>query len=178
MTEEYSKYKVDLACGDNKREGFIGIDKFKTPSVDIVHDLLTYPWPFPDEYVDEAHSSHFFEHIPGMERPKFIEELYRVLKPKAQCTFIVPDGNSNRMYQDFTHQWPPVVPEAFLYYNRAWREANKLTHGYYDLKCDFDFTYGYQVGGSWAIRNEEARNFALIHYRNVATDIIITLIKR
>jgi hypothetical protein len=107
-----------------------------------------------------------------------MDELYRILKPKATCTIVVPDGNSNRAYQDFTHQWPPVVPEAFLYFNKGWREGNKLTHGYYDIKCDFDFTYGFQLNQHWNLRNEESRMFALTHYRNVAMDLLVTVTKR
>jgi SAM-dependent methyltransferase len=170
--------KLDLGCGDNKKEGFTGVDKFKTPSVDIEHDLLTYPWPFEDNSVDEVHCSHFFEHIPGMDRPKFMDEIHRVLKPKAQATIIIPYGRSPRSVQDFTHQWPPIVEESFLYFNKAWREANKLTHGYYEMTCDFDFGFGHSIDGMWAQRSEDARAFAMRHYWNVASDLHVVLTKR
>jgi hypothetical protein len=53
---------------------------------------------------------------------------------------------------------------------------NKLDH--YGIKSDFDFTYGYAFGPEWMTRNEEARNFALKHYFNVASDIQVVLVKR
>ena len=170
--------KLDLGCGDNKREGFTGVDKFKTDSTDIEHDLLVYPWPFEDNSVDEVHSSHFIEHIPGLERPKFFDELYRVLKPGAKATIIIPYGRSPRSVQDFTHQWPPLVEESFLYFNKGWREANKLTHGYYEMVCDFDLSFGHALNGNWGMRSEEARAFALTHYWNVAADLHAILTKR
>ncbi len=35
--------KLDLACGQNKQEGFTGIDI--AGNYDIKHDLLAVPWP-------------------------------------------------------------------------------------------------------------------------------------
>lgn len=176
--EEAKPLKLDLGCGDNKKEGFTGVDKFKTSSTDIVHDLLKFPWPFKDESVEEIHSSHFFEHIPQADRPKFMEEVHRILIPGGKASFITPYYKSPRATQDFTHQWPPISEETYLYFNKAWREANKLTHGYYSMTCDFDFTYGYAIDGAWTLKSEEARGFAMRHYWNVISDLWVTLIKR
>ncbi len=170
--------KLDLGCGDNKREGFKGVDFIKTASTDYVCDLLAMPWPFEDNSVEEIHCSHFFEHVPGLERGRFIDEVYRILKPGGKATFITPYYNSIRAVQDFTHEWPPVSPNSYLYFNKGWREQNKLTHGHYDLKCDFDFTYGYSIAAGWQTKNEEARNFALNYYVNVADDLHVTLVSR
>lgn len=178
IVEEKKLIRLDLGCGNNKAQGFTGVDKFKTDSTDVIHDLLVYPWPFEDASVEEIHCSHFFEHIAGMDRPRFMEEVYRVLTPGGKATFITPYYKSPRATQDFTHQWPPVSEETYLYFNKAWREANKLNHGYYDSNCDFDFTYGYGIDGAWTIRNDESRNFAMRHYWNVINDLWVTLIKR
>jgi SAM-dependent methyltransferase len=170
--------KLDLACGSNKREGFKGVDAFKTDATDFVHDLFTLPWPFADNSVEEVHCSHFFEHVPHMLRGKFMEEVYRILVPNGKATFITPYYNSIRATQDFTHEWPPVSPNSYLYFNKGWRETNKLTHGHYDLKCDFDFTYGYSINAAWTTKNEEARNYAITHYTNVIDDLHVTLVSR
>lgn len=170
--------KLDLACGNNKKEGYTGVDKFETPSVDIVHDLLTYPWPFESESVDEAHCSHFFEHIPGKQRPAFMDELYRVLKKGAKVTLITPYYKSPRATQDFTHEWPPISEETYLYFNKQWRETNKLTHGYYEMSADFDYTGGYSQDPVWAMRSEESKAFAMRHYWNTILDLWVTLVKR
>ena len=65
---------------------------------------------------------------------------------------------------------------TFLYYNKQWRIDNKLSH--YPIKSNYDFTYGYAFAPHWQTRSEEARNFALIHYINVVTDIQVMLTKK
>lgn len=174
--KESSILRYDLGCGNNKREGFIGVDKYPTDSTDEVWDLLQFPWPIADESVDEAHCAHFFEHIPAALRPGFMAELYRVLKPGAQAQIIVPMGD--RMFQDFTHQWPPVVPGSFLYFNKKWREDNKLTHGEYAIQADFDYTYGYGLHPTVAARNADYQQYAIQFYQNAATDLYVSLTKR
>ena len=178
MATKAKPVKLDLACGDSKAEGFIGVDKWKTPSVDKVVDLQKYPWPWKDASVDEVRCSHYFEHIPGLDRPKFMDELHRILKKGATATILVPYAGSNRSIQDYTHAWPPVCAESFLYFNKKWRTDNKLTHGLYEMKCDFDFGYGFALDGDWIPRAQEAQQFAVKHYHNAVTDIQITLTKR
>lgn len=170
--------KLDLGCGDNKREGFKGVDFVKTPSTDYVEDLLKFPWKFKTDSVEEIHCSHFFEHIPQHLRPKFMDELYRVLMPGGKATIICPYYKSVRAIQDFSHQWPPIAENTFLYFNKAWREQNKLTHGHYEMSCDFDFTYGYQMNGLWVSKSEDARNFAIQHYWSAIDDIHVNLVSR
>ena len=171
------KVRLDLACGDNKAAGHLGIDKYKMASTDYEFDLLEFPWPLDDASVDSLHCSHFFEHIPGLQRPAFMDECWRVLKPNGQLSVITPHWTSQRSVQDFTHAWPPVAEASFLYFNRQWRESNRLTHGLYDIKCDFGFTYGYSIDGEVSTRNNEYQAFAVKHYNNAAMDLMVTLTK-
>ena len=173
-----SKVKLDLGCGDNKKEGFYGIDKFHTKSTDLVHDLLTFPWPIESDSVEEIQCSHFFEHVPQFDRPKFMEEVYRILTVGGKANFITPYYKNGRATQDFTHMWPPISEASYLYFNKKWREENKLTHGFYDVKADFDFTVGYAMNSPWGLKAEEARNFAVTHYWEVISDLHIVLIKK
>lgn len=107
-----------------------------------------------------------------------MDELYRVMKPGAKASIIVPYGQSNRAMQDFTHAWPPVIAESFLYFNKGWRETNKLTHGEYSMKCDFDFGYGYVLDSEVQLKSQETQAFAIKHYVNSAVDLHLTLTKR
>ena len=177
-TEEIKKdmTKVDIGCGDNKREGFFGIDKFKTDSTDMVADLFEFPWPIESDSVEELHCSHFFEHIPAKLRRQFMEEIHRVLKVGGKANFITPYGDRN--LQDPTHEWPPVVPGSFLYYNQDWLKQNKLMHGDYVTTSNFDFTYGYNLHPNVSARNQEYQQYALQFYNNAATDLFVTLIKK
>jgi predicted SAM-dependent methyltransferase len=171
--------KIDLGCGQNKREGFTGVDSSAECGADIVHDLSVTPWPFESDSIEEAHSSHFVEHLAGPERCAFFNELYRVMKPGAKATIIVPYAYSARAIQDWTHAWPPIHEASLYYLSKAWRDANKLGH-YHPLKCDFEASWGFSfgAGSTWAAREESARGFALMHYQNVADDLYITLTKK
>lgn len=167
--------KLDLGCGQNKQVGFVGVDYTACEGVDIVHDLTTFPYPFENDSVDEIFSSHFIEHLTGDQMMKFMEELYRIMKPNSTATFIAPYYNSMRAIQDPTHR--QFISEAnFLYYNKEWRENNKLDH--YGLTCNFGYSYAYHMAPEWAIREESARAFALRHYMNVVNDIQITVVKQ
>lgn len=168
--------KLDLGAGQNCREGFKSVDAYA--KADYKVDLFKFPWSFADSSAEDVHCSHFFEHVPHLIRGKWMDELYRILQPGGKCTLITPYFNSIRATQDFTHEWPPVSPNSYLYFNKGWREQNKLTHGYYDLKCDFDFTYGYSINAAWTTKSEESRNFALTHYNGVVDDLHVTVVSR
>ena len=143
--------KLDLACGQKVEDGFEGVDLFAEQAKWNV-DLLKFPWPWPDNSVGEARCSHFIEHIPmvyvhnGSWSPwphegkelffRFFEELYRVMHKEGSAKIIWPAHKSDRAFQDPTHR--RFVPQqALAYLNKAWREDQKLTHGAYDIKCNF-----------------------------------------
>lgn len=166
-------FRLDIACGQNKTPGFFGVDIANLPDVDLVWDLEKFPWPFPDNSVDEAVCNHYIEHTKDL--IAFMNEVYRILRPGAQILIRAPYYNSMRAWQDPTHI--RAISEAtFLYYNKEWRTLNKLTH--YPITCDFDFVFGYDFTPDWAMRSEEAKAFAVRHYTNVVTDIQVILTKK
>lgn len=169
--------RLDLGCGKNKRKDgeWIGVDSRDFDGVDVVHDL-TQPWPWEDNSVDEAHSSHFVEHLTAEQRVHFVNELYRVLKPGAKAAIIVPHWASCRAYGDLTHRWPPVSEFWFYYLSKAWRADNAPHNDGYT--CDFDATWGYGMRQDLAIRNAEFQQFAMANYKEAILDIHATLIKR
>lgn len=172
--------RLDIACGDNKAEGWIGVDIAKTPSVDVQFDLTNSTWPFDDNSVDEARCSHFFEHLDPQQRVTFMNELHRILKPGAGCTFITPRG-FERQVQDFTHKWPPVVTGSYFYFSKQWLEDNKLTHyrELHGIKCDFEIRpINISVTPEFALKSEEHKLFAAHQYANVAVDLVVVVVKR
>src|SRR6267154_3511474 len=97
--------------------------------VDVLKDIpnyLEYPWPYDDNSVKELTCGGVFEYIPGKLRGRFMDEVYRVLAPDGKAAFTVPYWNSARGAQDFRYEWPPLCEQSFLYFNKGWREANKL----------------------------------------------------
>lgn len=173
--------KLDLCCGKNKKEGFIGVDRRAYEGVDQVADLLGV-WPWANDSVEEIHMSHAMEHFTGPQRVKIVNEMYRVLQKDGKVTMITPHWASNRSYGDFTHQWPPVSEMWFYYLDRAWRKANAPDNDIewnpdgYD--CDFACTWGYSLHHLIVPRNQEAQTFALTFYKEAAQDLIATMVKR
>lgn len=172
--------KVDLACGDNKEEGFIGVDIADTESADKVHDLRVAPWPFDDASIDEARCSHFFEHLEPMERVTFMNELFRILKPGAGCMFITPLGH-DRQVQDFTHKWPPVVIASYYYFDMEWLKENKLLHyaEQHGIQCNFEpRPMQMLVAAEFATRSDEHKMFASRQYMNGPSDLVMLMVRR
>lgn len=174
--------KLDFGCGPNKREGFVGVDRIKFPGVDHVVDLGKGKWPWADGSVEEAHTSHFVEHLTAVERCHFFNELHRVLKPKGKCTVIVPHWGSCRAYGDPTHQWPPIGEFFFYYLGKEWRAANAphsdAKHWPKGYACDFECTWGYGLNPAIQTRGTEFQQFAVNHYREAAFDLHATLTKK
>ena len=173
--------RLDIGCGPNKREGFIGVDCIKFPNVDVVMNL-NGPWQWPDNSVEEIHCSHCIEHFDGVERVHIYNEMSRVLKPGGKATIIAPFWSSGRAYGDPTHKWPPISGFSFFYLLKAWRmqnaphtDAEHLDKGY---NCDFDVTWGFSVHPQIATRNQEFQQFALTFYAEAAQDVVATLIKK
>lgn len=187
---EESGLKLDLGCGQNKKEGFFGCDRISFPGVDSVFNIGTDAWPFDAESVEEAHASHVVEHLETYERVHFYNELYRVLKPACKATIIAPHWCSNRAYGDYTHKWPAISEMSFWYLNREWRLGNEekkipANAPHTDVKwdargyaCDFDATYGGSLHPALLSRNDEFRQFAFSFYKEAFQDICATLTKR
>jgi hypothetical protein len=88
--------KIELGCGSHKRSGFFGIDKTKTPEVDLVMDIERQPLPFRDGSVDYIYSSHMFEHLDREVSPILIlREIVRVARHGATVEIWTPNGRSD-----------------------------------------------------------------------------------
>jgi hypothetical protein len=104
-----------------------------------------------------------------------MDEVYRVLEPEGKATFLVPYYSSMRCAADFFSEWPPISEFSFLYFNRKWREDNKA---HPELKCDFDFNYGYTVEQDVASRNQETQAVWIKRNINTVQDLHVNLVKR
>lgn len=159
--------KLDIACGANCIDGFDGVDIVKVNNkVKHVVNILSFPWTFNDETVDEIHNSHFVEHLPQMfwnPDPigpsygeswtrhlspfqidgnsvelllKFFAECWRILKPGGSMRVLCPHGHSDRIFQDSSHR-RVIVQASFDYLDHEWRKANGLQHAAYGVRCHF-----------------------------------------
>lgn len=103
MTDK--KIKIDIGCGNNKMEGFTGIDLDEKTNPDIVASALDLP--FADNSVDEVYSAHLVEHFNPQEAQQFFNEVYRVLKKSCRAAMkIDKDWSEKRlMKKDPTHKY-------------------------------------------------------------------------
>ena len=99
--------KLNLGCGDQKIDGYKGVD-IRDCGQEIIWDVRN-GIPFPDNSVDEVFSCHFIEHMTDAESMDLLREIYRVLKPKGATTHRCP------------HQ---AHPTAYYWgHNSFWNEA-------------------------------------------------------
>lgn len=176
------KIRLDIACGANLQKGFIGIDIVGKPKTQatVIHDLMSFPWPFKDRSVDQVFCSHFIEHIPhgnGYNDPffDFMNELWRIMKTEATITFIAPYYTSQRSVQDPTHM-RSIGEATFLYVDADWRKMNRLTH--YPVDTNFKVvSINHSISEEFTGKSQEAVMYAGTHYFNVISDIIVVLRK-
>lgn len=93
--------KVELGCGTTKNDGYIGIDRFPLPNVDIVADLNT-GIPLDSDSVDIIFCSHSLEHFNDLNN--IISEIYRVCKHKAIVNILAPYHMESVNLANFYHK--------------------------------------------------------------------------
>jgi len=193
VVETPKPLRLDIGCGLNKRKDgeWVGVDCLPLEGVDVVRNLAL-PWPWDTDSIEEVNCSHFLEHLTNLddkwERVHFFNELYRVMKPGAKCTLVIPHWCSNRYYGDPTHK-EPFSEMGFYYLSREWRVGDKeknaganaphvdISNNPNGYDCNFVATWGYSMNPSLHARNVDFQQFALQNYKEAAMDIIATLVK-
>ena len=92
--------RIDLGCGSWKPEGFVGVDTYPWPEVDVIADL-NEPFPFPDNSVDEVRAHDVIEHL--QDRIHTMNEIWRICKDNAIVDIRVPSTDGRGAFQDPTH---------------------------------------------------------------------------
>lgn len=93
---------LDVGCGWNKTPGAIGIDANPRTHADVIHDLGSIPYPFPDNEFDDIVCRHVAEHVPDV--MSFIGELHRVTRPGGRITITTPHYSNPDWATDPTHR--------------------------------------------------------------------------
>ena len=146
--ENYKVKVLDVGCGQNKKEGAIGIDHLDLPSVDVVHDLNKFPWPFETETFDEIYFYDSIEHL--QDTMKVMAEVRRLLKKGGTVTIRVVYWNHRYSYTDPTH--------IHAFSEDVWTFFTGERRGYYtetrfemvDLKFNYDnFARRLCLGNTW-----------------------------
>lgn len=88
--------KLNLGCGQFRKEGYINVDVSPHAQADVLHNLDTYPYPFETESFDLIEADHVLEHLADPFRT--MTEITRILKPGGQIHLCVPHFS-----RGFTH---------------------------------------------------------------------------
>ena len=105
-----NEIKLDLGCGQAKKQGFVGIDCFKGDQVDMVIDLfgtMCHPQDqigvsqeasfenllefFGEGTVDYIHAHHVIEHCPWKTIYRVLNGWVKALKPGGTMVLACPD---------------------------------------------------------------------------------------
>lgn len=110
---EEGRIIVEFGSGCRRlRDDVINVDLFKFPNVDVVADMSR---PFADNAVDFVILDSVIEHIPYPQ--KFMEDLYRILKPGGQVicvtTFVFPYHGYPKHYFNFSEDGLKILFEKF-----------------------------------------------------------------
>ncbi len=165
--------RLDIGCGFNKKNGFIGIDRSKEVGADYVLDIEKEPIPFDDSTVTEIHCAHLVEHLPDL--ISFMNECHRVLTPCGTMTILAPYYTAIQASQDPTHV----------------RYINERTFCYFtDEYLGNGATFDYGISSKFAIESTSytyinlwakpwipirVRRWARHHLFNVAVDITVIM---
>ena len=159
-------YKIDLGCGPNKKEGFLGVDFTPGEGVDFVANFQKDPLPFPDRSCAYIYSSHCLEHISNPYH--LFSEISRVSSEGARIEIWVPYAHHNDAL---------LIGHVHYYTEEYW---NHISVQHPDHWCNI-------FGGYWlwkrvtyvipaTIQNELLRhqfdiNFAVRHLNNIVKEI-------
>jgi len=91
---------LDLGSAHNKPKGYVGLDIYDEPGVDIVADI-TMGIPCEDSSVGVVRAVDFLEHIP--DKIDVFNEIYRVLAHGGMLLSLTPSTDGRGAFQDPTH---------------------------------------------------------------------------
>jgi len=91
---------LDMGAAHRKREGYLGLDMYDVPGVDIVADV-TKGIDLPDNSVGVIRAVDFLEHIP--DKVALFNEMHRVLAHGGMLLSNTPSTDGRGAFQDPTH---------------------------------------------------------------------------
>ena len=139
---------LDLGCGDNKVEGAIGLDNIALSEVDIVHDLLHFPYPIKANSFDTIYLRHVIEHFNIDKINNIMNECYRILKKDGQLFINVPHVFSIAAFTDPTHK-------QYFTFGSGYFWGKKYQKSYYS-----------DIDSCWELLNVECSRITWFDWKN------------
>jgi len=100
--------KINLGAGTDQTPGWTNVDMIDIPGIDVVHNLMNFPYPFEDNSASDIKAIDVLEHLPPYIGEahgviKFIEECHRILKPGGTLFLQTPGWKAEFLWIDPTH---------------------------------------------------------------------------
>jgi SAM-dependent methyltransferase len=92
--------RLNIGCGNKRRAGFIGVDRYVCEAVDLLCDI-TKTIPFADGSIEEVYLDNVVEHISDI--PSLMKELVRICRNGAVITIFTPHFTALSSWKDPTH---------------------------------------------------------------------------
>lgn len=142
--------KINLGAGSDTQPDWINVDMIKLQGIDVIHNLINFPYPFEDNFADEIKAVDVLEHLPPYIGEahgviKFIEECHRILKPGGTLYLQTPGWKAEFLWIDPTHV----------------RGFDIQSMDFFDPKTHFGKTTGFYSKCKFKVRAEELENHNL-----------------
>ncbi len=108
--------KLNLGCGNDKKQGYINIDVSKEVKPNKIWDLEKTPLPFKENSIDEILAFHILEHINNF--IPLMHDLHRICKNRAILKVKTPFYSSLGQFNDPTHV-RFFTPFSFDYFRKG-----------------------------------------------------------
>lgn len=148
--------KISLGAGTeiDEEEGvtWVNTDIISLPGIDVVHNLLNYPWPFEDNCADLIKAKDIIEHMPSHLSSgqngiiAFIEEAHRILKSGGKLWIQTPAWDADFLWIDPTHV----------------RGFDERSFDFFDPDTDFGRSTGFYSEAKFKVAASKSANKNLI----------------
>lgn len=122
--------KLNLGSGKDIKPGWVNLDIFALPGVDVVHNIEQLPLPFQDGEFDEILCTDVLEHV---EYVPILRDLHRIMAVGAKLRIRVPHFTSKFNFIDPTHRKMFSIGTFDFFVKNSFDNNNR---GYY-----FDFNF-------------------------------------
>tara|TARA_Y100000361_G_scaffold85200_1_gene75642 strand:- start:1070 stop:1564 length:495 start_codon:yes stop_codon:yes gene_type:complete len=116
--------KVQLCCGSEKTDGYIGVDLVKKNGVDIIRDL-NGEWPFETDSVGLFLAKNALEYL--NDPLHSMKEIHRCLKPNGYALIQVPSTDGRAAFENPLYKSYWNINSFSYYVNGALAEYINLT---------------------------------------------------
>lgn len=154
--------KINIGCGGRPLSGYINIDqdsiedlKQRYPGRNFPNDIILenydiFSLPFEDNSVDEIIADALLEHLSFKEEPKFLFEMYRVLKPNGKFILSVPD------FESACKAWLSAKDDWKDFYDDS-GDAISSNHWFGTYSYGYENRWGYIMATFYGSQNGEGQ---------------------